>query len=156
MAARGLDIPLVSHVFNFDIPSNAEDYVHRIGRTGRAGRTGVAITLVATDDDEKYLAAIETLIGQKIPRRYSLAYLPGKMLKTQKHRLKNRQNAAVNRAITKMLVAPNQQKIAIAGKTQSLLQDQNTNKYGEKRPPAWIGTSFQDCDEVPAFLRRSV
>ena len=50
VAARGLDIPAVSHVFNFDLPSHAEDYVHRIGRTGRAGRTGIAITLVDWDD----------------------------------------------------------------------------------------------------------
>ncbi len=66
VAARGLDIPSVSHVFNFDVPSNAEDYVHRIGRTGRAGRTGAAFTLAATEDDKKYLHAIETLIGKPI------------------------------------------------------------------------------------------
>ncbi len=65
VAARGLDIPEVSHVFNFDVPHHAEDYVHRIGRTGRAGRTGVAYTLV-TPGDEKSLAAIEKLIGQSI------------------------------------------------------------------------------------------
>ncbi|VAW19847.1 ATP-dependent RNA helicase Atu1833, partial [hydrothermal vent metagenome] len=68
VAARGLDIPEVSHVFNFDVPSHAEDYVHRIGRTGRAGRTGCAITLVAPADG-KYLAAIEKMIGRKIDWR---------------------------------------------------------------------------------------
>jgi superfamily II DNA/RNA helicase len=62
VAARGLDIPAVSHIFNFDIPTHAEDYVHRIGRTGRAGRSGIAITLV-TPGDSKYLAAIEKLTG---------------------------------------------------------------------------------------------
>jgi superfamily II DNA/RNA helicase len=46
VAARGLDIPDVSHVFNFDVPHHADDYVHRIGRTGRAGRSGTAITIV--------------------------------------------------------------------------------------------------------------
>ncbi|WP_119165779.1 DEAD/DEAH box helicase [Algihabitans albus] len=65
VAARGLDIPKVSHVFNFDVPSNAEDYVHRIGRTGRAGRSGEAFTLV-TRLDFKLLSAIEKLIGSKI------------------------------------------------------------------------------------------
>jgi superfamily II DNA/RNA helicase len=66
VAARGLDIPDVSHVFNFDVPHHAEDYVHRIGRTGRAGRSGTAITIAAPEDG-KSLAAIEKLIGQKIP-----------------------------------------------------------------------------------------
>ncbi len=66
VAARGLDIPDVSHVFNFDVPHNAEDYVHRIGRTGRAGRTGIAITISIPKDD-RYIAAIERLIGLEIP-----------------------------------------------------------------------------------------
>ena len=65
VAARGLDIPAVSHVFNFDVPANAEDYVHRIGRTGRAGRSGISYTL-STRADRKYVAAIEELIGRKI------------------------------------------------------------------------------------------
>jgi superfamily II DNA/RNA helicase len=65
VAARGLDIPAVSHVFNFDVPIHAEDYVHRIGRTGRAGRSGKAFTIV-TRSDQKYLDAIEKLIGQDI------------------------------------------------------------------------------------------
>jgi superfamily II DNA/RNA helicase len=67
VAARGLDIPAVSHVFNFDVPSHPEDYVHRIGRTGRAGRLGKAFT-IATPSDEKYLSAIENLVKQPIPR----------------------------------------------------------------------------------------
>ncbi|MCT7375078.1 DEAD/DEAH box helicase [Chelativorans sp. EGI FJ00035] len=65
VAARGLDIPAVSHVFNFDVPTHAEDYVHRIGRTGRAGRSGKAFTIV-TRADKKYVAGIEKLIGQEI------------------------------------------------------------------------------------------
>jgi superfamily II DNA/RNA helicase len=66
VAARGLDIPDVSHVFNFDVPHHADDYVHRIGRTGRAGRSGVAITIVAPAE-QKSVVAIEKLIGQPIP-----------------------------------------------------------------------------------------
>jgi superfamily II DNA/RNA helicase len=66
VAARGLDIPAVSHVFNFDVPHHADDYIHRIGRTGRAGLTGTAITLVAPLDS-KSLAAIEKLTGMPIP-----------------------------------------------------------------------------------------
>ena len=65
VAARGLDIPNVSHVFNFDVPHHADDYVHRIGRTGRAGKTGEAVTIVAPGD-EKSLGAIEKLIQTKI------------------------------------------------------------------------------------------
>jgi superfamily II DNA/RNA helicase len=67
VAARGLDIPAVSHVFNFDVPHHADDYVHRIGRTGRAGRAGTAISIV-TPLDQKSIVAIEKLIGQTIPR----------------------------------------------------------------------------------------
>jgi len=66
VAARGLDIPEVSHVFNFDVPIHAEDYVHRVGRTGRAGREGHAFTMV-TREEAKYLRAIETLINKEIP-----------------------------------------------------------------------------------------
>ncbi|MDP5349873.1 MAG: DEAD/DEAH box helicase, partial [Paracoccaceae bacterium] len=67
VAARGLDIPNVSHVFNFDVPSHAEDYVHRIGRTGRAGRTGTAI-MICTGRDDKNFADVERLIQTEIPR----------------------------------------------------------------------------------------
>lgn len=66
VAARGLDISAVSHVFNYDVPMSPDDYVHRIGRTGRAGNTGRA-WMLATNLDEKYLANIERLIKKPIP-----------------------------------------------------------------------------------------
>jgi superfamily II DNA/RNA helicase len=66
VAARGLDIEAMSHVFNFDVPIHAEDYVHRIGRTGRAGREGRSFTL-ATPADTRFVQAIEQLIGRSIP-----------------------------------------------------------------------------------------
>ena len=67
VAARGLDIPAVTHVFNFDVPSHAEDYVHRIGRTGRAGRSGTAI-MICVPRDEKNLEDVERLVKTTIPR----------------------------------------------------------------------------------------
>jgi superfamily II DNA/RNA helicase len=66
VAARGLDIPEVSHIFNYDVPIHPEDYVHRIGRTGRAGREGFAAMLV-TPKDIKALKAIERMLKQEIP-----------------------------------------------------------------------------------------
>jgi superfamily II DNA/RNA helicase len=68
VAARGLDVPSVSHVFNFDVPIHADDYVHRIGRTGRAGRSGHAYML-ATPRDAKYVETIEKLTTNKLARR---------------------------------------------------------------------------------------
>lgn len=67
VAARGLDVKGVSHVFNFDVPWQPDDYVHRIGRTGRAGATGTAVTL-ATNADRELIERIEKLTGQKISR----------------------------------------------------------------------------------------
>ena len=67
VAARGLDVPSVSHVFNYDVPTHSEDYVHRIGRTGRAGRNGKAV-MISVPADGKNLDAIEKLIAKEIPR----------------------------------------------------------------------------------------
>ncbi|CAA6810180.1 MAG: ATP-dependent RNA helicase RhlE [uncultured Sulfurovum sp.] len=66
IAARGIDIDMLPHVVNFELPNVAEDYVHRIGRTGRAGREGEAVSLVCVDEND-YLRGIERLIAQKIP-----------------------------------------------------------------------------------------
>jgi superfamily II DNA/RNA helicase len=75
VAARGLDIDALPHVVNFDLPIVAEDYVHRIGRTGRAGATGEAVSLVSADEIEQ-LAAIETLINQTLRRQDEPNFTP--------------------------------------------------------------------------------
>src|SRR5258708_32891687 len=67
MPARGLDVKKISHVINYDVPEHTEDYVHRIGRTGRHMEIGDAMTIV-TPEEERYVAAIERFIGRKIPR----------------------------------------------------------------------------------------
>ena len=67
IAARGLDIALVSHVINYDVPQHPEDYIHRIGRTGRMENTGDAFTLMVAEDI-RHVNAIERFIGMKIPR----------------------------------------------------------------------------------------
>ncbi|WND02134.1 DEAD/DEAH box helicase [Temperatibacter marinus] len=86
VAARGLDVAAVSHVFNFDVPINAEDYVHRIGRTGRAGREGTAYTLAATNKtDAKLVDAIEKLINKKFDQNEDLNALAGDSSKKRSH-----------------------------------------------------------------------
>ncbi len=75
VAARGLDVPGVSHVINYDVPHHAEDYVHRIGRTGRAGLTGIAYTLF-TPEEADNLHEVEKLIGHKVPRHGASAAVP--------------------------------------------------------------------------------
>jgi ATP-dependent RNA helicase RhlE len=68
IAARGIDVRQVSHVVNFDMPTTADSYTHRIGRTGRADRQGKAYTFV-TDDDHRMVSQVERRLGSKIPRR---------------------------------------------------------------------------------------
>ena len=83
VAARGLDIPDVSHVINYDAPHHSEDYVHRIGRTGRAGKTGQALTIV-TRGDNKSIAEIEKLIARKID------WLEGAQMPTEEEEAESR------------------------------------------------------------------
>ena len=82
IAARGLDIPLLPHVINFELPNISEDYVHRIGRTGRAGASGEAISLVSADEIT-YLRDIENLVGLKIPVEIIDGYEPDPNASTQ-------------------------------------------------------------------------
>ena len=90
VAARGIDVESLSHVFNYDVPFNPDDYVHRIGRTGRAGQTGRAWMLV-TEDDEKLLAAVIKRIGQDV-ESVEIGK-PGKPLPKQKPKKTQKKNA---------------------------------------------------------------
>lgn len=98
VAARGLDVKGVSHVFNFDVPWQPDDYVHRIGRTGRAGATGTAITL-ATREDKEAVAAIEKLTGTPIGRveEPKKAEAPEKPVRAEKPKREPRQAKAPRR-----------------------------------------------------------
>ena len=150
VAARGLDIPSVSHVFNFDVPSNAEDYVHRIGRTGRAGRHGHAFTLIAGEDDEKAILAIEKLTGQPIPDLSNTDRQSKKEHSTDdagKSAKKHRESRTLNKTASDQL-GPEEKNPDKVDKGPSRRSEQ-----GEKRPPAWKGNSFKDSDHIPAFLR---
>ena len=143
VAARGLDIPSVSHVFNFDVPSNAEDYVHRIGRTGRAGRTGSAFTLAASEEDKKYLHAIETLIGKSIELDGSSSDEGQEAAKSDGPPEKKTRSQSRKKAVNENSDAPSED-----------AKPQKKSKYpNEKRPPEWKGNSFRDSDHIPAFLR---
>ncbi len=88
IAARGIDIDLLSHVVNFELPNVAEDYVHRIGRTGRAGNTGAAISLVCVDEHE-LLRNIERLIKRDIPKETFKAFAPDPSIKAEPIRQKS-------------------------------------------------------------------
>ena len=68
IAARGLDVEGISHVINFDMPATADDYIHRIGRTGRAEHTGDAFTLV-TPDDKDMVRSLEKIMGKALPHQ---------------------------------------------------------------------------------------
>ena len=138
VAARGLDIADLSHVVNFDVPSNAEDYVHRIGRTGRAGKKGKAFTL-ATSEDEKYLTAITKLIKKPIDifdikdeRDLSETVRDKKML-PPRYKSKSSKNSTAKKASF----------------------DEN-NHYGERVPPPVSSNkpAVGMGDHIPAFLLR--
>jgi len=135
VAARGLDIPDVSHIYNFDVPFHPDDYVHRIGRTGRAGRSGTAITIVAGANDAKAVAAIEKLIGQPIP---VMEKLPGPPLPPQ-HRVAERPRGHHH-----------------AGRKGPLVRSEESRV--RRAPPSSQRSRHDDTDasHLPAFLLRPV
>ena len=124
VAARGLDIAGLSHVFNYDVPHSGEDYIHRIGRTGRAGSSGRAFTLVAGSEDKEGIANIEKLIGSKIK------VMNAEAKPTPKPTPKPTKSEAISEKPAKQ-----------------------TNKKERASPPDCNGTSFKDTDHIPAFLR---
>jgi len=81
VAARGIDVPGITHVINFDLPMAAEDYVHRIGRTGRAGASGMAISFASNDVDVQRLERIERLLGEKLPEAEIAGLEPSRPLR---------------------------------------------------------------------------
>jgi superfamily II DNA/RNA helicase len=149
VAARGLDIPAVSHVFNFDIPHHPEDYVHRIGRTGRAGRSGAALTIVSSSDD-KYLKAIEDLIGNKI------GWLPGHDKPMRSTKTETRPHGREHRKPR----PPHKREHAPATKSDAKPHAHATSKRPAhvKQPvqPRSHETEDENKGELPAFLLRSV
>ncbi|HPD82660.1 MAG: DEAD/DEAH box helicase [Alphaproteobacteria bacterium] len=127
VAARGLDIKDVSHVFNYDVPMSADDYVHRIGRTGRAGKTGRA-WMFASEGDEKYMDAIQKLI-----KREFIAFdLKGS---------KTDQESAISKD------RKGDDKVKKPKKSKS--------SYSDKKPEDWDEELEGDTfgDDIPAFLR---
>ena len=139
VAARGLDIPDVSHVYNFDVPIHSEDYVHRIGRTGRAGRSGKAVTICASAD-EKYLDKIEELIGRKIPQIDNP--LAGETTDTPEKKTRKKSAKAETAS------EPKRKKQAGDRKAS----DKPQNKRGRRQEPA--NTIVGMGDHVPDFLTR--
>ena len=97
IAARGLDIPLLPHVINFEIPNIPEDYVHRIGRTGRAGASGEAISLVSADETT-FLRDIEKLVGMKIPSEIIEGFEPDPNASTEPEKRQQRGGGNRNKA----------------------------------------------------------
>ncbi|MEP0520905.1 MAG: DEAD/DEAH box helicase [Hyphomicrobiales bacterium] len=174
VAARGLDIPEVSHVFNYDVPTHAEDYVHRIGRTGRAGRTGTAYTLVSKSD-QKYLDAVEKLIGRELDTKdLTPAASESNDASTEedvkatesKPRSKNSRGNRRSRKTesadqdrnnneTKMVNASADRGEKPASKAQNE-RPQRSRDSSRRKQTANDNVPFAEADHVPAFLLRSV
>lgn len=155
VAARGLDIPNVSHVFNYDVPIHAEDYIHRIGRTGRAGREGSAFTL-CLPHEEKHLVKIEELLQGKIPRvateapSVELADKPHK----SRHKKADKDNSEVKVPNAKKrpdleAVQENKPEQPPKEKPQKKHKGRNDRNQGGNRV---VGMG----DHVPAFILRDI
>ena len=168
VAARGLDIPDVSHVFNYDVPTHAEDYVHRIGRTGRAGKSGKAFTIV-TKADKKYVDAIEKMSDQKIEwydgDLSSLVPEENGKDSDQKHTKSSESKSSASGKQTetpepkrrKKQTKANGEKTDSSGDKQTAFpvnqqqirsQRHNQDKYSSKEPPSPKGFG----NDIPAFM----
>ena len=138
VAARGLDIPSVSHVYNFDVPTNAEDYVHRIGRTGRAGRNGKAL-MISTPRDEKNLKAIEKLIQLEISLidNFSFDTKTSNVEKTPENKIKNASRSSPPKKAVNTSIEP--PKSEPKNRNNSSNSSENKNEFGL---PIFITKSF--------------
>jgi superfamily II DNA/RNA helicase len=166
VAARGLDIAGMSHVFNFDVPVNAEDYVHRIGRTGRAGKSGRAITL-ASEEDGRYVAAIQKMIGKPIPQQeiegLTLTDVVVSVDAGRKRRRRPRRRGAESESRPE---TPAREKPAARSKPKAKASEQSEKRAPRKRaePKADKPQREKEAptpsrgfgDDTPAFLLRPV
>ncbi|MDO8534905.1 MAG: DEAD/DEAH box helicase, partial [Xanthobacteraceae bacterium] len=170
VAARGLDIPEVSHIFNFDVPHHAEDYVHRIGRTGRAGRTGTAIMLVSSADS-KSLTAIENLIGQKIPwsgeparaeqdgdhGRHSRDSRKGGSRREPRHRgPARRQEPRPQEPVRQQEQPRDQAQPRAQAQPRDQAQPRGEQPRGHGKPQPALASTEAEPSHLPAFLLRPV
>jgi superfamily II DNA/RNA helicase len=158
VAARGLDIPDVGHVYNFDVPIHADDYVHRIGRTGRAGRSGTAITLVAGSNDAKAVAAIEKLIGQPIPWMDKIPGEPAASLEEPQHAARPQHSS---RGQSNGHRRRSSHRPAAARSDDAKPRSEETRAHREERPrrapqPARPHSDESDSSHLPAFLLRPI
>jgi superfamily II DNA/RNA helicase len=168
VAARGLDIPEVSHVFNFDVPIHAEDYVHRIGRTGRAGRAGHAFTMV-TREETKYWKAIEALIKKDVPwfdagvaaeEPDEAAQEEGQQTSRRGGRRRRESKAASPAAHKAKPQAPKPEQAEIAPRSRPEAKDR-TERSQERRQPRPQREEIAEhhrfhAGNMPAFLTRPV
>jgi superfamily II DNA/RNA helicase len=164
VAARGLDIPAVSHVFNFDVPVHAEDYVHRIGRTGRAGRSGVAYTFVAPADS-KHLDAILKLIQKPIDwledsKASKPATIEEKASEDEVKPSRGRRGRASKAKPEAAASAAKPEATAPVAKVPETADEPVAAKASSRRRPASKTTedegesAFGDAGPIPAFLLR--
>ena len=155
VAARGLDIPAVSHVFNFDVPIHAEDYVHRIGRTGRAGRNGASFTLV-TRREKKYVDAIEKLIDMKIEWQGGEASEAVDISTEAKEPVKTRarkpkpEKPATDKADESKAATPSPQKNGGGAKDTANNDNRRNNPRKDRRDDGPTPVGFGD--DIPAFM----
>ena len=147
VAARGLDIAGLSHVFNFDVPMSAEDYVHRIGRTGRAGKSGRAFTIAAGKDDIKYVGAIEKLIGKAIP--------PIELDQTSVVNVVSGTSPTADDVQAEKPKQKRKAKPAESAKKSAAPARKNRNRDDElPSPPDCQGRTMRETGHIPAFLTR--
>ncbi len=153
VAARGLDIPEVSHVINFDVPIHAEDYIHRIGRTGRAGHSGRSITLVSKSD-QKAFNSVEKLISKKLGKLSLAKSVSSEVDREEPAKEPGTRSARKPRPVRSVADKPDPRpkKKPSSGPSKANPRDKNI----EKDPPRNIDKNGFSGDNVPAFLLQTV